>query len=181
MVVLLFAIACNNPNKTTRQENKIFASVLQNLKPEDGYTLVWQNTELFASKAWDDEISRTKWLKENEIPADLLDRLIENNTREVAIGLKSAFNRGYLVDKKGDFKKYCPDNSSCDWKRLGKDRPNFASFTFLSRPAYSEKTGLIMLYFAQLRGPYDGEGFIIIYKYDGDTLEEIKRVAVWIS
>jgi hypothetical protein len=39
MVVLLFAIACNNPNKTTRQENKIFASVLQNLKPEDGYTL----------------------------------------------------------------------------------------------------------------------------------------------
>lgn len=180
----LMMIGCGrNDDSMTRDEERIIALVLKLEHPKDGYTVVNRRTNLGGPVKFESrEIERLK--EDVELPnldiSQLVDLLVAKNRKEAIVGLKSDQRSGYLVDADGSFQKYW-EGSSWDWEKMQKDRPKARSLSWVSRPAFDKKSGIVLIYLNQLRSDYDGEGFVIVYEYKNGKLKELKRVMIWIS
>jgi len=185
-ISLVLAVGCGNlKDSTTDEEDKIIALVLQHENRKDGYSVVIPRTNLGGPGGWSEVDRKKEYLKEDAILTamvitDLVNQLIAKNKSTVTIGLQSDQKNGYLVDLDDSFQKYW-EVSRWNWERMRRERPKARSLTWVSRPAYDQGRGIVVIYLGRLRGDYDGEGYLIAYEYKEGTLKELKRVTLWIS
>lgn len=181
--LLLMAACGGSEDATTSEENRILKMVFQKERPGDGYMVVMERTANEHLTDWDDDSGKNqKWLLESGFPQELFSKLVENNLRKVRIGLQSDQKAGYFVDSDSSFlRRYWHDSSGWNWEKMRCDRPKAMSIAGLSRPVCDKNKSLVLVFISQLRSEMDGEGYVILYKYRGDELKELKRKIVWIS
>jgi len=167
----------------SQTENAILAQVVRSKNEGSGFTVV-SPTTAFGRKT--SNAARIKKTVENKLRIEgydigpLLDKLIEKNSKQTRLSLKSSPENGYIVDHDGKFEKYFGQNGG-GWEKLYKDNPDARGLTRVSLPAYDESAGIVLVYVGKQSGPKSGAGHIVAYRYEGGELKELGRVTLWVS
>lgn len=177
----------------TEQESRLIALVLKQNRPESGYLVVSPETSFghrlahvnpedpkSAEKLEEYKKELAQRLAKKGVPAALVLRLLERNRESVRLSLASAPKEGYVLDD-GTYRKYFEKEDGGGWRQWYKEHPEARGHTRVSLPAYDEKAGLVLVYIGTQRDYLDGEGWVILYRYENGALKEVAREMLWIS
>ncbi len=164
-------------------DNAILARVLRSQHEGSGFTVVSPITAFGRRRPDGAKIKKTVEDKigiEGYDMGPLLDKLIEKNSKQTRLSLKSSPEKGYIVDYDGKFEKYFEQNGG-GWEKLYKDNPDAHGLTRVSLPAYDEHAGIVIVYIGRQSGRLAGAGYIVAYRYEDGKLRELGRATLWVS
>lgn len=120
------------------------------------------------------------WIKDNlrkqGIDAgDLVEKLYDLSTKESTISIKSAPDKGYVVDIDSKYRKYLRGEDG--FTKLFKDYPNAGCFVSVSNPVYDVLSRLALIQKHVLCHP-GGTGVIEVFKNEQGKFRKIGWVGV---
>ena len=193
--MLAFVIACSvnvlSCEKSTKpssaDDNAILALALTQKFNDGGYTVVRPDTSLGVSVHDPADLGQMKkYLAEQlKVPGvdmpRLLDAFAAKNAKAVRLTLKSAPEKGYVVDYEGVYERFFKDENGGGWEAWHAQYPKAHGHTGVSLPLYDKASGVVLLYKGTQVHWLAGAGYVYAYKYDGQTLTEVGRVMLWVS
>ena len=171
-------------DKPTEGDDKILALGLKRSYSDGGYTVVSPETRLFPLDAKQIKQSKqyiAEQLQTNAIVVSkLIDQLLERNREPVWLTLKSSLKDGYVIDFNGKYARYFEKDGG-GWEKCYKENSKAHGNLTVSRPAYDQKSGLVLVYTGTQSHWLAGLGWIILYRYEKGDLKELNKVMLWIS
>jgi hypothetical protein len=166
----------------SEEDKKILSLVLKEPLVDGEYTVVARETGLGFSS----EKKFLKYvegqLKTNRVyKAGMLDELINHNKSKVTLTIPSSEKDGYVIDTEGKYENYFSSDKSGGWKKWYEDHPKARGMTTVSLPMYDKKRGLVLVYKGWQAHYLEGDGEVILYKYNKGELKKIGEVNVWVS
>ncbi len=168
------------------QENRMLAQVATHPCPDGSYNVVSRDTLTVAQwggggdpRAWIPAATAT--FKDKGVDASaLIERLYEVNSRPARIGFPSSPQEGYIVDDGSYAAYFQPGGGGA--QKLQSDHPHAVNILRFSRPAYDEKTGLVLIYAESLLIPQDGgRGGFLLFRDENGTLKPMGVHHAWMS
>jgi hypothetical protein len=170
----------------TNEENAILTLVLSEPYKDGGYTVVDAQTHGYGKDSKEDKEQREYIVKKMKAAghdvSGLVNQLFEHNQKSVRLTLKSAPEKGYLIDYDRKYSKYFDQKGKGGgWDQWYKENPKAHGHTTVSLPAYDPKTKLVLIYKGTQSHWLAGAGYIILYRYENGKLVELYKVMLWIS
>lgn len=119
----------------------------------------------------------TGFRKAGEDISALVDRLYALNAKSLRLSLTPGPKDGYVVDD-GTYAKYFQFGGG-GWKALMAAHPQVRAVVRYSRPAYSEASGLFLIY-VRTESAGAGSGEFHLYRDTGGTLKLLHTEKLWV-
>ena len=168
-------------------EAKIIALALETSYEDKGYTVVQAQTKLSHIDYTNiEDIRKSKEYIKKKLKIEgydittALNDLFNKNKKPIRLNLKSEPSKGYIIDYENKYRQYF-NNDGGGWDKWYKENPKAHGSTTVSRPAYDENNGIVLIYKGTQSHWLAGAGYVVAYKYDGKKLKELGRVLLWIS
>ena len=119
----------------------------------------------------------TGFRKAGEDVSAMVDRLYALNAKSLRLPLTPGPQDGYVVDD-GTYAKYFEFGGG-GWKALMAAHPQVRAVVRYSRPAYSEASGLFLIY-VRTESANGGSGEFHLYRDSGGTLKLLHTEKLWV-
>jgi hypothetical protein len=113
--------------------------------------------------------------------SQLLNELVEVNSKPRRLAIPSSINNGYLIDYNNQrdiaFDLY-PDNG---WDKFHEANPKVQWIISISWPVYDKSSGLVFLYLTTTSGWNASQGVLVLFKFSDEKLTELVDCILWYS